>query len=69
MLTNDEKKKLKSMLPHGSHKIIAGMAGVSTQAVATYFNRGSKSERVEDAALDFYRNYKKDKEKKLSGIF
>lgn len=65
MLTKDEKKKLKSMLPHGAQKKIAMMAGVSVQSVNGFFaGRAISSERIEIAALDFMNDYQENMEKK-----
>ena len=69
MLTDEEKKKIKSILPHGSRKKIAILAGVSIQAVGKYFNRGGNSDIIEDVVLDYYRTYKENKEAKKSGLF
>jgi hypothetical protein len=69
MLTKDERKKLNSLLPFGSHSEIAKIVGVSRTSMAMWFNGRNNSDRIEDAVLDYYRIYKENKEAKLSGLF
>ncbi|MCB0822968.1 MAG: hypothetical protein KDC09_09745 [Bacteroidales bacterium] len=69
MFTIEEKKAIKSKLPHGSLRLIAKMAGVSPQSVAGWFSdRVKSSKKIEDAAISLLRKCKEDKERKLAGL-
>lgn len=68
MLSHEEKKYLRSKLPHGSCKRIAEMVGVAQQSI-TYFFRGDyNSERIERAAMEVYDEVRKADKKKRSKL-
>ena len=68
MLSVEDRKKIKAELPFGSMTIIANEAGVSQQSVSAWISgRHRSSERIEMAALDYLRRYKKMIKKAKAG--
>ncbi|MDL2319907.1 hypothetical protein LJC45_02105 [Alistipes sp. OttesenSCG-928-B03] len=55
----------KSMLPFGAISIIADRAGVSRQSVHAYLSGKSRSQRIEDATLNYLAELRKERKQKL----
>jgi|GEM_PF-3743842 hypothetical protein len=70
MLTLEEKKRIRQMLPYGAGKEIAKIAGVHCVSVSRWFNGSANSCLIEDVALSLMAKYKTELEakKKLAGL-
>ncbi len=55
------RKELRSKIPKGYCKIIADKAGVTNQAVSSYFSAKINSEKVEIAALEVVAQLKQER--------
>ncbi|MCI7705736.1 MAG: TetR family transcriptional regulator [Bacteroidales bacterium] len=64
----DERYKLRRMLPHGALKEVADRANVSRSAVYKFFGNKSNSTKIEMAAIDIAIMYKKRKKTALRKI-
>ena len=69
MLNIDEKKFLRDQLPHGYGKLIAERAGVTNVFVSLWFRDLYHSEKVEEAAIEVYGEYKKKEKKRRRKLF
>ncbi|MFZ4547550.1 MAG: hypothetical protein ACOYN4_08950, partial [Bacteroidales bacterium] len=64
----EEKKHLRSGLPHGSCKLIAQKVGVSQQSVSYFFMGNMNSERIERAAVNLYAKVKREEKARLAKL-
>lgn len=70
MITLDERRRLKKMLPSGSGDVISKRLGISRKAVSNWFTGKSNSFRVEKAAFDLMIKINEDRQhrREASGL-
>jgi len=60
-----DRKKIRDLLPQGSVKKIAEMAGVSCTSASNWFSGKKNSLKIEDAAVKLLTRLNRDRERKL----
>jgi len=65
MIVEVDRRKIRTLLPHGSIMKIAEMAGVSRCAATYWFSGKLNSRKIEDAAVKLLTRLNRDRERKL----
>lgn len=64
-VTNEKLEFYRAMLPHGTIKITAERAGVTTQSIRNFLNGRNESLRVENAILDIIAELQAERNERL----